>query len=147
MSEPSNSPEIYGQSPQNERSVVKAMKAGFHKKCPDCHTGTLFDGYTKVRPSCPSCSLDLTGQRADDAPPYFTMLIAGHLFIPLALEVKRHIDPPLAFQFLFFATLMLGFSIWFLPRVKGMLIGIQWANKMHGFSDDPHEDIEESLRA
>jgi uncharacterized protein (DUF983 family) len=29
--------------------------------------------------------------------------------------------------------LTLGMSLWLLPRVKGALVGLQWALRMHGF--------------
>jgi Protein of unknown function (DUF983) len=29
--------------------------------------------------------------------------------------------------------LTIGLSLWFLPRIKGALVGLQWALKMHGF--------------
>jgi hypothetical protein len=28
-------------------------------------------------------------------------------------------------------------SLWLLPRVKGALIGLQWAFRMHGFGSGP----------
>jgi uncharacterized protein (DUF983 family) len=33
-------------------------------------------------------------------------------------------------------TLALILSLWFLPIVKGGLIGHQWALRMHGFEDE-----------
>ena len=29
--------------------------------------------------------------------------------------------------------LTIGLSLWLLPRIKGALIGLQWALRMHGF--------------
>ena len=65
------------------------------------------------------------------------MLIAGHLIIPLALEMKRHLDPPLIVQFMIWPVVLLIFTLLLLPVVKGALVGIQWANRMHGFSEEP----------
>ncbi len=128
-------PIIFGNKPGTGRSVKTAFFHGLKKKCPQCGKGKLFNGYTKVKEACASCGLDYSGQQADDAPPYFTMLITGHLVIPIALEFKRHLDPPLGLQFLIWGIVM-AVMIWLLlPITKGGLIGIQWANKMHGFSD------------
>ena len=33
-------------------------------------------------------------------------------------------------------------SLWLLPRVKGALIGYQWALKMHGFGNTAFDDPE-----
>lgn len=135
-----DSPVIYGDTAIEERSTKQALWRGMNKTCPQCGTGTLFAGYTKVKNHCDSCGLDYSGQRADDAPPYFTMLIAGHLIIPLALETKRQLDPPLALQFLIWSV-VLAFLIWLLlPITKGGLIGIQWANRMHGFSENGEDE-------
>ena len=146
-SSPAETPLVFGGTDTGRRSVRKAMWRGLKKRCPQCGTGHLFAGYTKVNDNCPDCGLDLSGHQADDAPPYFTMLISGHLVIPLALEMKRHFHPPLGLQFLLWGAVLALMIWWLLPITKGALIGIQWANRMHGFSDDPGEDLEASLRS
>ncbi len=135
MDSKTDAPVIYGGNAKPNRSTKQALWRGMKKTCPRCGAGDLFGNYTAVREACDTCDLDYSGQRADDAPPYFTMLIAGHLVIPLALETKRQLDPPLALQFLIWSC-VLALLIWLLlPITKGGLIGIQWANRMHGFSD------------
>ena len=101
----------------------------------------------KTADRCTICDLDLTGHQADDGPPYFTMLIAGHLIIPMALEMKRHLDPPLLVQFMIWPLVLLVFTLFLLPVVKGGLIGIEWANRMHGFSDEPDQSTAMSADA
>ncbi len=47
------------------------------------------------RPECPNCHAPLGLARADDAPPYFTILIVGHIVIPLLrhhAEIRRPAD-------------------------------------------------------
>ena len=74
------------------------------------------------------------------------MLIAGHLTVPLLIEMQWQLDPPLWFV-LGFWSLVICLEIWaLLPITKGALIGVQWANRMHGFSDNPDEDYEASLK-
>lgn len=142
-----NSPLIYGGHDDGRRSVRSAMWRGMKKRCPQCGKGHIFKSYTKVKDQCEECGLVLSGHEADDGPPYFTMLIAGHLIIPIMLEWKRHFHPPVGLQLLVSLTL-LGLAIWWLlPVTKGALIGVQWANRMHGFSDHHDEDVEASLRA
>ena len=54
-------------------------------KCPACGKGAMFNAYLKVNDRCPACGEELHHHRADDAPPYFTMLIVGHIVVALVL--------------------------------------------------------------
>jgi uncharacterized protein (DUF983 family) len=72
-----------------------AMLDGFRQRCPACGNGRLFGRYLKVNDTCPSCGEALHHQRADDAPPYFTILIVGHVVVGAILPVERAFAPPL----------------------------------------------------
>ena len=63
------------------RRLGPAMRRGFAGRCPHCGEGRLFRAYLKVADSCPACGEVLHHQRADDAPPYLTMLIVGHFIV------------------------------------------------------------------
>ncbi len=125
------------------RPWVTALRRGAAKRCPSCGKGKLFTGYTKTAAACGACGLDLSGHRADDAPPYVTIMIVGHLTIPLALAVTRIFEPSLAWQFALFLPLILALSLWLLPVSKGALVGVQWANRMHGFGDGREDALVE----
>jgi len=114
---------------------MKAMMRGFSKRCPQCGEGKLFAGYMNNHDACDNCGLDYTGHRADDAPPYFTIMIVGHIIIPLALTIRQTFEPSLPLQFLIWTPVLLISTFIFLPRSKGTMIGLQWANRMHGFAD------------
>ena len=112
-------------------------------RCPQCGRGRLFSGYVKTNNTCDACGLDLSGHRADDAPPYLTIMIVGHILIPVALAVKQVFDPPLSTQFAIWLPAIVLASWWLLPVSKGAMIGLQWANRMHGFAGpdaDPDAD-------
>lgn len=110
------------------------MARGLGKRCPQCGKGRLFAGYVKITPKCAQCGLDLSGHEADDAPPYVTIMVVGHVAIPAALAVKQLYDPPIWLQFAIWGPAILIATFWMLPIAKGALIGLQWANRMHGFS-------------
>ncbi len=140
----SRDPIVYGGAPADRRSWLSAMGRGLRKRCPECGRGALFDGYTKTRAACGHCALDLSGHRADDAPPYLTIMIVGHVMIPLALAIKQIFDPPLSLQFAIWAPAMALATFWLLPLMKGAMVGLQWANRMHGFAGpdaDPQADV------
>lgn len=115
------------------RSVANAMLRGAVLRCPACGTGKLFERYLKVADRCPSCASELHHQRADDAPPYFTIFIVGHLVLGGVLTVEQNYAPPVWLQASIWMPLTLILSLWMLPRIKGALVGLQWALRMHGF--------------
>lgn len=120
------------------------MARGIGHRCPQCGRGRLFRSYVKTNETCPSCGLDLSGHRADDAPPYLTIIIVGHVMIPLALAVKQVFDPPLTLQFAIWLPAMVLAAWFLLPASKGAMVGLQWANRMHGFAGpdaDPDADV------
>lgn len=63
--------------------------------------------------------------------------------IPKVLFVRQLFEPPLWLQFAIWLPLILVATFWLLPIVKGAFIGLQWANRMHGFAGpdaDPDAD-------
>jgi uncharacterized protein (DUF983 family) len=71
--------------------------------------------------------------RADDAPPYFTILIAGHFIVAGVMMVEDYFRPSYWLHLAIWFPLTMGLCLWMLPRIKGALIGLQWALRMHGF--------------
>jgi uncharacterized protein (DUF983 family) len=127
---------------EKRRRLGLAMRRGFVCRCPNCGEGSLYRAYLKVVDRCQACGEDLTHQRADDAPAYFTIVIVGHFTIAgvLATEVVAP-NSPVWVPSLFWSALALIASLWLLPRIKGALIGIQWANRMHGFGGPEKEPV------
>lgn len=121
----------------DRRSWTRAAARGMGRRCPQCGEGALFAGYVRTLNSCAFCGLNFSDHRADDAPPYVTMMIAGHVVIPLALLAKQVFDWPLGLQFAVWTPAIVIFAGWLLPVTKGALIGLQWANRMHGFGAAP----------
>ncbi len=117
------------------RSWRRAMLRGVRMRCPACGQGSIYGRFLKVRDDCASCGLGLHHHRADDAPPYFTMLILGHILVPLVLMLERAAMPPLWVHLSLWLPLTVILSLVLLPRIKGALIGLQWAHRMHGFGD------------
>lgn len=124
--------EIFG-GDAGKRSWLSAMGRGLRGRCPSCGEGRLFAGYVKTGDPCKTCGLDVSGHRADDAPPYITIAIVGHIVVPLALAAKQIFDPSLPLQFAIWLPLTVLMSWALLPASKGAMIGLQWANRMHGF--------------
>jgi uncharacterized protein (DUF983 family) len=119
------------EAPSKPRRVWQGMCRGWAGKCPNCDDGKLFRAYLKIK-ACDACGHDNTQYPADDAPPYFTILIVGHLVI----------GPLLFFPFIWQAptALVVGatlpavgaLTLLLLPRVKGAIVGLMWALNSKG---------------
>ncbi|MGH6818802.1 MAG: DUF983 domain-containing protein [Methylovirgula sp.] len=117
-----------------KRDVWQASRRGFGGRCPCCGKGAMFRRYLKVNDRCASCGTELLHHRADDAPPYFTILVVGHILGALMLSVEEFApNLPLLTQILIWPTLASILCLALLPAFKGALIGYQWALRMHGF--------------
>ena len=129
MSEPVHQPD----AETEDRPTRPAMLRGFRRRCPNCGEGGLFQGYLQVVARCPVCREELRHHRADVGPAYLTILIVGHLLAPVIhVGFTRFRPDPLVM-----ATVLtvgaVALSLYLLPRLKGVVVGIQWARRMHGF--------------
>jgi uncharacterized protein (DUF983 family) len=117
------------------------MLRGACLRCPACGYGRMFRAYLKVNDVCAACGEELSHHRADDAPPYFTIVILGHVLLPLIWwSALTFAVSPLWFWG-FWIAVILASCMAMLPVVKGALVGLQWSRRMHGFSglaDDEH---------
>lgn len=116
-----------------ERSLWTAMLRGWRRKCPRCGSGPLLRSYLKVNDDCTVCRQEFHHHRADDGPAYLTILFVGHLMAPLLHIVFVTWRPEPLTLFTIFAVGCVGLSLYLLPRLKGAMIGFQWAKEMGGF--------------
>jgi len=126
--------------PEPRRPVLASMLRGASSKCPACGGGNLFSRFLKSEESCTACGEELHHHRADDAPAYFTMFIVGHIVVAGVLAVEDAYMPPMYVHALLWGPLTILLSLALLPRIKGALIGLQWANRMHGFDKSAPAD-------
>jgi uncharacterized protein (DUF983 family) len=103
---------------------VLAIWRGIRGRCPRCGAGRIFNGYLKVSPKCSFCKANLGDLPADDAPPYFAMVVVlQFLAIFVVLFFKGYYHP---------GNLMCGFLLISLACIcmvalrlaKGAVIGI-----------------------
>jgi uncharacterized protein (DUF983 family) len=118
-----------------KRDVWTALKRGFRGCCPRCGEGKLFRAFLKVDDHCSVCGLDFTPHRADDLPAYLVIVIVGHIVVPLALIIETNYSPPVALQLAIYLPATVIASLLLLQPVKGAVVGVQWALRMHGFDE------------
>ena len=75
------------------RDVPQAIFRGLRERCPACGEGRMFRAYLKVVDECPHCHTELHHHRADDAPPYFTILIVAHVVVGGILAMEQAFQP------------------------------------------------------
>ncbi|ODA68368.1 hypothetical protein A7A08_00190 [Methyloligella halotolerans] len=127
-----------------ERRWGEALWRGTLCRCPACGEGKVFRKYLKVSDHCGQCGEALHHHRADDAPPYVTISIVGHVVVGSMMTVEMAYRPELWVHWVLWLPLTVILSLLLLPPIKGGLIGLQWALLMHGFDPDHVEDLDES---
>jgi uncharacterized protein (DUF983 family) len=104
--------------------MMTAILRGLKGRCPACGNGPIFNGFLKVVAACANCTAPLGLARADDAPPYVTILIVGHIVVPLLFEVDRMGEPPIWLMTAIFLPLTLALCLALLRPIKGALVGV-----------------------
>lgn len=127
------------------RDWKQAMGRGLRCRCPNCGEGRMFSRFLKVSPSCGACQEQLDLHRADDMPPYITIMVVGHIIVGLNLGFERATEWPLWWHMALWPLLTAVLALAIMQPVKGALIAYQWALRMHGF--DPAGDIHDVPRA
>jgi uncharacterized protein (DUF983 family) len=101
-----------------------AVGRGLLGQCPACGKGRVFTGFLTVAEVCHECGAPLGLARADDAPPYFTILIVGHIIIPLLFVMERFEQLPIWMVSAIFLPLTLALAIGLIRPVKGGTVGL-----------------------
>jgi len=120
--------------PKAGRRLAVAVGRGFMRRCPKCGTGAMFRSYLGVNPRCPVCGEDLSAERADDAPAFITLFL-GCFIGGAGVLLSDNIWPgaPLIVMALFWLVVIAAVSLLILPRIKGAVVGAEWALRMHAF--------------
>ncbi|MBU0799366.1 MAG: DUF983 domain-containing protein [Alphaproteobacteria bacterium] len=118
--------------------TLQDFKNGLRGRCPACGEGKIFRSFLKVHDNCPHCGEELFHQRADDLPAYIVVLVTGHIFVAMALEVESLFAPPLWVHAVLWGPAVLGAALLLLQPVKGAIIALQWRLGLHGFARKPN---------
>lgn len=105
-------------------TLFAALARGATNRCPACGHPRLFRSWLGVEMACPACSAPLGEIRADDAPPYFVILITGHIVVPLMFMLEQARQPPLWVHAAIFLPLTLALALVLLRPVKGATVGL-----------------------
>lgn len=134
----------YGGSEESGRPLGRSIKRGMLNRCPHCGSGKLFRAFLKPVDNCAACGEAMYHHRADDLPAYLTVVIVGHIVIAGYMMTDMVWPIPLWLTFLIWSPITLLVTLLILQPIKGGVIGLQWALKMHGFGGhgDSHDEYE-----
>jgi uncharacterized protein (DUF983 family) len=117
----------------SERSLPRAMWNGACGRCPNCGKGRIFAGYLATTPECSACGEAFHHHRADDLPAYLNILVTGHVVVgTMMVAMDSEILPMWGFTVLT-AGIAVAVSALMMRPLKGAVVGLQWALRMHGF--------------
>lgn len=122
-----------------KRDLWQAMLRGWRGRCPACGEGKLFRAFLKTSDHCSECGQDFSHHRADDLPAYLVIVIVGHIVVPIMLWVETNYAPPVLLQLAIYLPITLVSSLLLLQPVKGAVVGLQWALRMHGFGESEND--------
>ncbi len=118
------------------RSRMTALARALRLNCPNCGKARLLRGYLKQVDACPSCGERFGHIRSDDAAPWLTILIVGHVLVPLMVAIESADIWPQAVSIVFWPATGILMAGLVLPRAKALFISLIWFEKSPGSERD-----------
>ena len=110
-------------------SLILVLLRSLLKKCPQCGKGKIFYSYLKQYDNCTHCSEEFSGFRTDDFGPWLTIILAGHIIVPLVLFVEQNYAPELWLQAMVWIPLTIITALFILPISKSICLAILWKQR------------------
>ncbi len=114
--------------PPMKTALLRALKL----HCPNCGEGKILSGYIKPVESCAICQEKYSHIRTDDAAPWLSILLVGHIFVPTILSVQQELNWPDWLSMTVWPALVLAFALLFLPWAKAFFLTVIWAMRAPG---------------
>lgn len=137
--------QVFGGEPREARPVrpvMRAMTLGFRGKCPHCGEGKLFSSFLKTVDRCETCGEEMHHHRADDLPAYLVVLVVGHIVVGAFMGIEAASTLSTWQHLAIWIPLTIFSALALIRPIKGAVVGLQWANYMHGFGGE--DDLLES---
>lgn len=133
-------PQVFGgRGDGGERSLARSVGRGFLCRCPHCGEGRLFRAFLKVADGCDRCGEDFHHHRADDLPAYLVIFIVGHIVVAAFMGAEVMFALTTWQHLAIWTPITLLATVGLLQPVKGAVVGLQWALRMHGFGGERDE--------
>jgi len=112
--------------------VASALLRGVFGQCPQCGKSRLLHRYLKIIDHCPACGESYGHFRTDDAASWLTILVVGHLTVPVIFMLEQNFHPVLWLAFAIYLPLIALLTLALLPRCKGLILAVMWTTKAEG---------------
>jgi uncharacterized protein (DUF983 family) len=103
-----------------------AARRALMGRCPCCGEGKLFRAYLKQVENCSACGERFGHIRADDAAPWLTLILVGHIFVPVMLIFVAMSEMGTWTQAALWSMIFTGLCLLILPRSKAFFIALLW---------------------
>lgn len=113
-------------------STATALGRGVLGRCPRCGQGRLLHHYLKMVECCGVCGEPYGHFRTDDAAPWLTILLVGHMTVPIIFLCELNFEFPLWIAYAIYLPLIVGLTAIMLPRCKGAIAAVMWVTKAEG---------------
>ena len=133
MQNSGDQPIQYGGVPQDERQPMRSIGRGMRSTCPACGTGRLFRAFLKPVDHCAACGEEMHHHRADDLPAYLVIFVVGHVLMTGYMLADMAYPMSTWAHLAIWAPLAVVAALLTIQPIKGAVIALQWAYKMHGF--------------
>lgn len=117
---------------QKHPSTLNALIRGAQGRCPRCGQGRLLHHYLKIVDRCSTCGEPYGHFRADDAAPWLTILVVGHITVPIILALEQSLQLTMWTELAIYLPLITMLTLVLLPRCKGVILAILWSMKAEG---------------
>ncbi|MFK7867490.1 MAG: DUF983 domain-containing protein [Alphaproteobacteria bacterium] len=107
----------------------KPFITGWRGLCPRCAKGALYQSYLKPAASCKICTLDYSRADAGDGAVPFVMMAAGTVGVLIGVGLMFHFGLSMLITILVSCSAAMAVTLYLLPRVKGVLIAMQYYYK------------------
>jgi uncharacterized protein (DUF983 family) len=125
----------------NTPTTAQSVFYGLTLRCPKCGKGKLFKSYLKQNDFCPECGESYRQYRADDGPAWLTILLTGHIVVPLLVYLVKNDVMPYWAEIILMFSLTTALVLGLLPSAKGAFISVLWLTSPTKHSAKPASEI------
>ena len=112
--------------------LLTALWRGLSARCPNCGRGRLYRKYLKLSDHCNTCKTGFGVIRADDMPAYVTIVVVGHIIVPMAVVAEKLYSPSIAVHLALWLPSIIIMTLVMLPGIKGATVSLMWRLGLRG---------------